>query len=255
MAAGQEFSRLVEIMHRLRSECPWDRRQDHESLRPYLLEETYEVLHALDEGSCEALKEELGDLLLQVVFHAEIACEEERFGMEDVIRGISEKLVRRHPHVFGDVDAPTPGEVIRNWENIKSQEKAARSVVDGIPGELPALLRLGRLLGKMRQVGVEPLPEREAVIEAECSLRDLKEGAGDAKRSAERLLVWSTRLAMEARPSPEDVLREFTKRMEAAFRLEEAKLAAAGEDFEGMTREQLLALSERVLAASFGEEG
>ena len=119
------FEKLVSIMAQLRSAegCPWDKEQTHITLRPYLIEEAYEVLEALDLGDDQSFKEELGDLLLQVVFHAQIAAEEDRFTIEDISQHIVDKLIRRHPHVFGDVEANTAGEVLNNWEKIKQQER------------------------------------------------------------------------------------------------------------------------------------
>ena len=124
------FEKLVSIMAQLRSAegCPWDKEQTHITLRPYLIEEAYEVLEALDLGDDQSFKEELGDLLLQVVFHAQIAAEEDRFTIEDISQHIVDKLIRRHPHVFGDVEANTAGEVLNNWEKIKQQERGNKTV-------------------------------------------------------------------------------------------------------------------------------
>src|ERR1700734_1756667 len=126
-AAGKEFERLVALQARLRGPngCPWGRGQTHESLRRFLIEETYEVLDAMDSGDPRKFSSELGDLLLQVVFHAILAEESGRFTISDVIQSIHEKMIRRHPHVFGDVKADTPAIVLKNWEQIKAQERAA----------------------------------------------------------------------------------------------------------------------------------
>jgi tetrapyrrole methylase family protein/MazG family protein len=141
-----EVARFAEVVQRLRNECPWDREQTHHSLRRHLLEESYEVLEAIDHLDVEAgegfdeLEEELGDLLFQVVFHATLGAEEGRFTLADVARGISEKLIGRHPHVFGDVDADSVDEVLSRWDQLKKAEKGRESVMDGIPATLPALL-------------------------------------------------------------------------------------------------------------------
>jgi len=153
----------MDLMGRLRSKggCPWDLEQTHESLKPYVLEEAYEVLEAIDSKNDDDLKEELGDLLLQVVFHARIADETERFNLEDVAQAISEKLVRRHPHVFGDISVTDSDEVLRNWETIKAQEKKERgkpesgSALDGVQGALPALIRAFRIQQKAARTGFE----------------------------------------------------------------------------------------------------
>jgi tetrapyrrole methylase family protein/MazG family protein len=141
-----EVARFAEVVQRLRDECPWDREQTHQSLRRHLLEESYEVLEAIDNLDEEAgegfdeLEEELGDLLFQVVFHATLGAEEGRFTLADVAHGISEKLIGRHPHVFGDVDAESVDEVVARWDQLKKAEKGRESVMDGIPATLPALL-------------------------------------------------------------------------------------------------------------------
>ncbi|NUW43496.1 MazG family protein [Nonomuraea rhodomycinica] len=151
---GARVLDLVAVMDRLRTECPWDRKQTHESLVPYLLEEAYEVLETIEQGDDAALREELGDLLLQVVFHARVA---EGFDVDDVAAGIVEKLVRRHPHVFGAVRADSADEVNDNWEAIKAAERAARneepSVLDGVPLGQPALSLAAQLLRRAGRGG------------------------------------------------------------------------------------------------------
>jgi tetrapyrrole methylase family protein/MazG family protein len=155
-----ELVRFDELVHTLRLRCPWDREQTHQSLTRHLLEETYEVLEAIDglgpdfEGA-DHLEEELGDLLFQVVFHATLASEEGLFDLADVARGIRNKLVHRHPHVFGDVEARTAGQVMRNWEEIKQAEKGRESVMDGIPGHLPSLLYAHKAQRKAASVGFD----------------------------------------------------------------------------------------------------
>jgi tetrapyrrole methylase family protein/MazG family protein len=157
---GSLFDRLVEIMAMLRSPagCPWDRAQDSTSLKPYLLEEAYEVLEALEEGTPAKLKDELGDLLFQVIFHAQLARERGDFDVYDILAGTIAKMTRRHPHVFGSAAASTPKEALQNWEEIKRQEKTATqttSVLDGVPRQLPSLLRAQRLQDKAARVGFD----------------------------------------------------------------------------------------------------
>ncbi len=154
---GQTFVKLVEIMQRLLGDdgCPWDRDQTIESLRPYVLEEACEVMDAIDSGDRRQLCEELGDLSLQVAFHAELARREASFGPDDIVRGICEKLVRRHPHVFANVSVAGADEVVRNWDAIKAQEKAGRGLLDGIPRSLPALDRAHRSSEKAARVGFD----------------------------------------------------------------------------------------------------
>ena len=161
-SAGDEVARLVALMDTLRERCPWDRAQTHESLMPHLVEESYEVLDAsagLRAGTADAdahLQEELGDLLFQIVFHAHLADETGRFDLADVARGVHDKLVHRHPHVFGDVDVENTEQVITNWEAIKKSEKGRSSVTEGIPAGLPALMLATKLARKGHAAGVEP---------------------------------------------------------------------------------------------------
>jgi tetrapyrrole methylase family protein/MazG family protein len=144
--AGSSLEGFMEIIAHLRAPdgCPWDRKQTHASLRPYMLEETYEALDALDRGDLEDLKEELGDILLQIALHAQIACENGSFTITDVLSGISNKIISRHPHVFGDVNVKDDRDVVKNWEKLKEIERAengrdqAKGLLDGIPSILPA---------------------------------------------------------------------------------------------------------------------
>lgn len=156
---GRNLERLVKIMAQLRSEngCPWDREQTHQSLKPYAIEETYEVLEAIDGGNPDKLKEELGDLLLQVIFHAQLAAEAGRFTIDMVIDTVSDKLIRRHPHVFSDVRVSGVSGVLENWEKIKKSEIPGEreSALDGIPKDLPALQKAEKLQSKAAKVGFD----------------------------------------------------------------------------------------------------
>ncbi len=162
--AGAALLRLVEVMDTLRTSCPWDARQTHESLAPHLLEESYEALDALENGDLGALQDELGDVLLQVVFHARIAAERadaSRFTIDDVAEGIVAKLVRRHPHVFGDVAVSGPEEVKANWDAIKAAERAGKeggpvSMLDSVPFTQPALALTAQLQRRAERAGVPP---------------------------------------------------------------------------------------------------
>jgi tetrapyrrole methylase family protein / MazG family protein len=156
---GSSLERLVRLMAILRSEqgCPWDREQTHQSLKPYAIEETYEVLEAIDTGKPDKLREELGDLLLQVVFHAQLARENGQFSMDDVVNTISDKLIRRHPHVFADTKVAGVAGVLENWEKIKLSEMPGerQSALDGVPKDLPALLRADKIQAKAAKVGFD----------------------------------------------------------------------------------------------------
>jgi len=151
----EKLRELWDVVARLRAECPWDREQTHASMRRFLLEEAYEAAEAISEGDDEALREELGDMLMHVFFHARIAEERGAFDLDDVAGHIIDKLVRRHPHVFGGADVADAAEVITNWETIKVREVAGRGLLDGIPKSLPAILRARRIQDRARSVGFE----------------------------------------------------------------------------------------------------
>lgn len=182
------IERLVRIMAILRSEegCPWDRKQTLQTLKPYLLEEAYEVLEAIDEGIPAKHCDELGDLLLQVVFQSQLTSEEGQFGFNDVAQAITDKLIRRHPHVFGDAEAETPDEVLVNWEEIKRQERAAagiaepaESALDGIGKGLPALLYAQELQKKAAKVGFDWPDSSGAEAKLAEELAEFQEAEGD----------------------------------------------------------------------------
>jgi XTP/dITP diphosphohydrolase len=164
---GARLLDLVEVMDRLRRECPWDREQTHESLVRYLVEEAYETIEAIETGDRDHLREELGDLLLQVMFHARVASEhpDQPFAIDDVAGDIVEKLVRRHPHVFGDADASDPATVEANWESIKAAEKSRTSALEGVPAGLPALAWAEKVVGRVARSSAAlsvPLPDEPA---------------------------------------------------------------------------------------------
>jgi XTP/dITP diphosphohydrolase len=200
---GGRLLDLVTVMDELRRSCPWDREQTHESLARYLLEETYETLEAIDTGDYVHLREELGDLLLQVYFHARIASEDpdDAFTIDDVAAGIIDKLVHRHPHVFAGVDVADSAEVEVNWESLKAAEKGRASVLEGVPMAMPALALADKVLGKAAKVDVMPssapavslgdrllalvVEARAAGLDAEQELRSAVRRLADAVRAAE----------------------------------------------------------------------
>jgi len=204
---GARLLDLVTVMDRLRAECPWDAKQTHRSLARYLLEESYETLEAIDTGDSEHLREELGDLLLQVYFHAQIASEDDpdsAFNIDDVAGGIVDKLVHRHPHVFASeqgANAVSLGEVEANWETLKDAEKGRDSVLEGIPWALPALALADKVVGRAAKAGVDVSPTdggigdqllrlvvdaRAGGVDAEQALRDAVRRLTDSVRDAER---------------------------------------------------------------------
>ncbi len=251
----EQFGRLVEIMARLRGEngCPWDRKQTHASIKPYLVEETYEVLEAIDEGSAGKLCEELGDLALQIVFHAQMAAEVNCFTITDVLRAINEKLVRRHPHVFGDVKADTAQEVLFNWEQIKRQEREAKlgraSALDGVPRELPALLRAHRLQEKASRVGFDWNEAREVLRKVDEELAELRaamDGQAPERVEAELgdLLFSLVNLSRFIAVNPEEALRKTIARFIARFQYVEEALAQQGKNPEQSSLQEMDALWE-----------
>jgi len=250
------FDKLVGIMKRLHDPggCPWDREQTHESLKPYLLEETYEVLEAIDAASDEHLAEELGDLLLQVVFHAEIAERAGRFTIEDVIEGIIEKLVRRHPHVFSDTTVDGSAQVIKNWEEIKRGEKRDRengSVLDGLPKSLPALIKARRIQEKVSRVGFDWEHTEDVMLKVEEELRELKEASRSRNREAIEeelgdLLFAVANLARFVSLCPEDALRKTIDKFQRRFQYIERELPKRGLKLGEATLEEMDRLWDEV---------
>ncbi len=196
MPAAQ-LQRLLEVMHRLRHECPWDAEQTHESLVGYLSEESLEVVEAIEDGAAAALVEELGDLLLQVVFHAEIAAQQGRFTIDDVARGIADKLIARHPYVFADADVPD--DLLASWEQRKRAEKGRTSALDGIPDRMSALTRAGKVLARAGSHGVPVSTDASAadigermlalVVEANDQGIDAEQATRAAVRRLEQRIV------------------------------------------------------------------
>ncbi len=176
---AEKFSELTDIMHKLRRECPWDREQTPESLRQYLLEETYEVLESIDRRSWDALAKELGDLLLQIVFQSVIAEEKNRFSLLDVISHITKKLIERHPHVFGNVSVSGTKDVTKNWEHIKMKAEERTSLLSGVPQEAPALLKAQRLQQKAAHVGFDWQKQEDVVAKIDEELKELKQAISE----------------------------------------------------------------------------
>jgi tetrapyrrole methylase family protein/MazG family protein len=187
------FGKLVDTMRTLRSEkgCMWDRKQTHESLKPYLIEEAYEVLAAIDQQSAEDLREELGDLLFQIIFHAQVAAEAGKFDIYDILKHIKQKMIRRHPHVFGDAKVKNTREILANWEQIKQAEKkrSGKSVLHGVPHELPALLRAHRLQEKAARVGFDHTSLEQVFAKLEEELAEF-EAALQSKNTAQMEEGW-----------------------------------------------------------------
>lgn len=241
----------IRAMRRLRVECPWDRRQTHESLVPYAVEETFELVEAVsrlpsgppdaaepDYGAYADVEEELGDMLLQVIFHANLASETGAFDIEDVAEGLLRKLVHRHPHVFGDVEAEDADQVMANWRAIKAAEKPRNSLLDGVPGSLPGLERAVEMQRRAARVGFDWPDARSVTTKVTEELDELVEaleGGGPEGRAADELgdlLFAAANLARHLEADPEIALRRATARFERRFRrMEELEdLASAGLD-------------------------
>jgi tetrapyrrole methylase family protein / MazG family protein len=241
-----EFAKLVGIMARLRGPggCPWDRSQSPEDLKTYLVEETYEVLDAIDSKDSGSLKEELGDLLLQIVFHAQIAGEEDKFDIEDVAGTINEKLIRRHPHVFGDVKADTPDVVLQNWEAIKKGEKEGKSVLEGVPKILPALLKAYRLQEKAARVGFDWEETHQVEKKVDEELDELREAMSLKDRTKIReelgdLFFALVNLSRFLKLDPEETLQAANEKFIRRFKAVEKSAGDAGRDLHGMTLSEM----------------
>lgn len=259
------IERLHSIMTRLRDPetgCPWDRVQTLETLKPCVLEETYELLAAMDRpDDRENYVEELGDVLLQVMFQCVMAEEKKAFSFDDVANAISDKLVRRHPHVFGDVVADDPAAVLRNWERIKQQEhkkEARHSALDGVPPALPALLKAQRTQEKAARVGFDwkdaqgPLAKiREELAELEEAVAASADTSRDphVKDELGDLLFSVTNLARHLKADSESALANTTAKFARRFRAVEAGAKVAGRDLKDMTLAEMDALWDRAKAA------
>jgi len=262
-SAGALFDDLLSIMARLRSEggCPWDREQTRESLKPYLIEEAYEAVEAIDDGPVEHLVEELGDVLFQVVFHARVGEERGEFGMPDVLRALNAKMVRRHPHVFAGASVGDAREALAQWERIKGSEKKAggetRSVLDGLARTLPALLRAQRLQVKAARVGFDWPDWRGAWAKTREESGELEAAlaGGDRERIREELgdlLFAVVNLARLLDLDAEDSMRQATEKFTRRFGEMEAEMKAAGRAVEEATLEEMDRVWESVKAREPG---
>ena len=252
LSMSQNFDRLLAVMDRLRDPggCPWDREQTVQTLAPYLLEEAYEVVDAIATGRPKDLREELGYLLIQIVFLARIAREEGWFDIDEVCECIAEKMVRRHPHVFGDREVTDAAEVVRNWEDIKRTEASSsreRSVLDGVPGSLPALLKAFRMTEKAAAVGFDwrkPVDVMEKMHEEMGELEvELARGAGAAadrvRGEMGDVLFVMANLARHLGVEPETALQETNAKFKRRFQAMEERTRQAGRNLRDMDlREQ-----------------
>jgi MazG family protein len=280
-SVGELFEALVALQARLRAPggCPWDREQTHESLRTYLVEETYEVLDALDSGAAGKIAGELGDLLLQIVFHAELGRESGRFDISEVIEQVHAKMVRRHPHVFGDARARTSGEVLKKWEQLKAEERSeergaaasaetAESILDGVSAGLPALIEAQQLTRRAANVGFD-WPRVEGILEKlaeeSAELREaLSSSSSDSARRTHEvedevgdLLFVVVNLARFLGLDSELALKRASRKFKARFQMMEGFARDTGRALGDLRAEDLEKLWEQAKAqsASDGERG
>jgi MazG family protein len=240
---ANEFERLVRIMDELREKCPWDRKQTIQSLRQMTLEETYELTDAITESNWKSIKEELGDLMLHIVFYSKIASEQNQFTIEEVLSGISKKLIDRHPHIYGNVQVNNDEDVKRNWEKLKLKEGKS-SVLSGVPKTLPALIKAMRLQEKAKQVGFEWENKEqvwEKVKEEEEELRQAIE-ENDPKKIEEEFgdLVFSlVNFARFLNIDAENALEITNKKFSNRFLQMEEKAMASGKNLNDMTLQEM----------------
>lgn len=245
-----DLKKLVDLMATLRGPdgCPWDHKQTPESLKPFLIEESFEVIDALDERNPDKIKEELGDLLFQIIFHARLAEEQGHFTIRDVIAENVEKMVRRHPHVFGDAKVSSASEVIANWEEIKKKEKKhddkPRSLLEGVPRSMPSLMRAHKIQERAARVGFdwnridEVLPKLD---EEMAEFRDSLKSKDTAKIEEELGDIFFTLVNVSRflKLDPEEALRKTNNKFISRFRSMEEKAAEAGKSLNNMTLDEM----------------
>ncbi len=247
---ASQIERLLEIMATLRSPegCPWDREQDLNTLRPYLIEEAYEVLDAIESGDRDKHREELGDLLLQVVFQAQIRKDDGDFDFQDVAKAISDKLVRRHPHVFGTIEVSDAAEVVQNWDDIKRQERGEkgedRSVLSGVPRQLPALMKAHEVQKRAARIGFDWDDPSEPFAKIEEELQEVRHelASGNTEKLHEEigdLLFSVVNFTRHLKVPAEDLLQHATYKFSARFRALEKLAHERGVDLKAAGLEEL----------------
>jgi XTP/dITP diphosphohydrolase len=247
---AEAFEKLVRIMDELREKCPWDRKQTIQSLRQMTLEETYELTDAITENNWSSIKEELGDLLLHIVFYSKIASEQDQFTIEEVLNGISKKLIDRHPHIYGDVEVKNDEDVKRNWEKLKIKE-GKQSVLSGVPKTLPALVKAMRLQEKAKQVGFEWENKEqvwEKVKEEESELQEAME-SGDQKKVEEEFgdLIFSlVNFARFLNIDAENALEITNKKFINRFTRMEEQAMASGKNLNEMSLQEMDSIWDQI---------
>jgi tetrapyrrole methylase family protein/MazG family protein len=254
-AAGQRLLDLVRVMHTLRGSdgCPWDREQTHESLARHLLEEAHEALEAIDSGDLDRLKEELGDVLLQVVFHAEMARQTGNFDIDDVAEEIVSKLVRRHPHVFGDIQVDSAAQVLVNWEHIKEGEKGEHAVDDEIPATLPALARASKVQRRAAGAGFDWRTREGALRKVREELQELEEAPPDrAEEELGDMLFAMAALARRLDVDPESALRKAVRKFATRFERMRLRAKEEGVSLQDLSEDELRARWAQIPDGSSG---
>jgi tetrapyrrole methylase family protein/MazG family protein len=256
------FADLVAIMARLRGKdgCPWDRRQTKEDLKPFLIEETYEILEALDKGDDQGLQEELGDLLFHIIFMARIAEEEGAFDINDVILGIAEKMRRRHPHVFEGAEVSDAHEVEANWAKLKAAEKPSGSLMQGLPLHLPALMRAFRLTQRASHVGFDWEHTDQVWAKLEEELKEFQQALREERKEALQeelgdILFTLVNLARFVGVDPEDALRRTTNKFAQRFTYIEQRLQKQGKTPQEVSLAEMDALWEQSKGKKGGSNG
>lgn len=235
------FDRLLTIMDELRENCPWDKKQTLESLRHLTIEETYELSDAILEGDLEEVKKELGDLILHIVFYCRIGSEKKAFDIANVLEGICDKLVHRHPHIYGDVEANDEGTVKRNWELIKLKEKGNKSVLGGVPNSLPALVKAMRIQEKARGVGFDWDHEDQVWDKVEEEIQEFKSELDESRKQAEfgDLLFSLINYARFVDINPEEALERTNKKFIKRFQFIESESKKIGKSLPDLTLKEM----------------
>ncbi len=238
---GENFQKLVDIVAKLRKECPWDREQTNQSIKNNLIEEAYELLEAIEENNDEAMIEELGDVLLQVVFHSKIKKDEGAFDINDVIKHLIEKLIRRHPHVFGEEKARSAEEVLKQWHKIKQKEKEGKSILDGIPKRMPALIRAVKVQDRMKKVGFDWTKLEQVLDKIQEEIEEFKQAKSkdELKHELGDILIAVTNLGRLTGIDPEEALHEAIDRTIRRFQYIEEKAEKENKKLEEMSLDEM----------------
>src|SRR5215213_9925253 len=247
---GEAFEKLVQIMDELREKCPWDRKQTIQSLRQMTLEESYELVDAITENDWKSIREELGGLLLHIIFYSKIASEQNHFAIENVLDGITQKLINRHPHIYGDVEVKNDDDIKRNWEKLKLKE-GKQSILAGVPKTLPALIKAMRLQEKAKQVGFEWENKEQVWEKVKEEENELQEAilSGEKRKIEEEFgdLVFSlVNFARFLNIDAENAVEVTNKKFISRFTQMEEKAMASGKDLNAMTLQEMDAIWNQI---------